>query len=120
MNHGEVKPCEGCGNPNPWARHPKREAYTGRWFEECNRCFDPSIPQNPDVYFRQPYWDENLHDLDSPGYDPRRGTWITSKAHKAYVMRKLGLKESGDWHHGKRNFDPIAHKHAMASLERRH
>jgi hypothetical protein len=116
---GKLKPCEGCGNPDPWARHPKKEAYTGRWFEECNRCFDPSIPSNPDVYFRGPYWDENLHDFDSPGYDPRRGTFITSKAHKAYVMKKLGLVERGDRVRGKLNFDPISHKHAMASLQRR-
>lgn len=118
MSDGKLKPCEGCGNPNPWARHPKKETYTGKWFEECNRCFDPSIPSHPDVYFRQPYYDENLHDFDSPGYDPKRGTWITSKAHKAYVMKKLGVREAGDRKHGSNNFDAVSHKHAMRSLER--
>ena len=118
-NVSPVKPCEGCGNDNPWARHPKKEALTGQVFEECNRCFDPSIPKNPDVYFRTPYWDPNLFDFDSPGFDPKRGTFITSKAHKAYVMKKLGVREAGDTRHGSRNFDPISHRHAMNSLKRK-
>lgn len=106
--------CFGCGNEKAWAVHPKKEKLSGRVFEECNACFDSSIPSNPDVYFRQPYWDENLCDYDDPGYDPGRGTFIRSKRHKAYVMRKCGLREDGDRHSGGRAFDPlysrIAHK----------
>lgn len=106
--------CDGCGNEEAWAVHRKKEAITGRVYEECNRCFDPSIPGNPDVYFRQPYWDENLCDYDDPGYDPQRGTFIRSKAHKAYVLKKCGLREDGDRRGGARKFDPmysrIAHK----------
>ena len=119
-NGGEVRPCEGCGNPDPWARHPKKEGITGKVFEECNQCFDSSIPSNPSVYFKGPYWDPHLHDFDSPGYDPKRGTFITSKAHKAYVMKKLGVQEHGDRRHGSINFDPISHRHAMQSLRRPH
>ena len=111
--------CEGCKNENAWIVHPKKEAYTGRVFEECNVCFDKSIPANPDVYFREPYWDENIHDQDDPSHDWRRGTFITSKAHKAYVMKKCCLQEAGDRHHGTNNFDPIAARHASESLKRR-
>ena len=99
--------CEGCGNEEAWAVHPKKERLTGRVFEECNRCFDPSISGNPDVYFRQPYWDENLCDYDDPSYDPRRGTYIRSRAHKAYVLKKCGLREDGDARGGARKFDPL-------------
>lgn len=99
--------CKGCGNSEAWAVHPKKEQMSGRVFEECNKCFDSSIPQAPDVYFRGPYWDENLSDFDDPSYDPRRGTFITSKSHKAYVMKKCGLREDGDAHGGARKFDPL-------------
>jgi hypothetical protein len=54
------------------------------------------VPENPDVYFRKPYWDFNLHDLDDPYYDKTKGTYIRSKRHKAYVLKKLNLRESGD------------------------
>lgn len=118
MSNGEIKPCEGCGNPNPWARHPKKEALTGKVYEECNRCFDPSISSRPDVYFRGPYWDPHLYDFDSPGFDPKRGTFVTSKSHKAYLLKKLGLREKGDPVHGSTGFDPISHRHAMNSLRR--
>ena len=111
-----VKPCEGCGNPDPWARHPKKEAFTGLVYEECNRCFDSSISRNPDVYFKEPYWDENLYDYDDPGFDPRRGVFVTSRAHKAYLLKKLSLHEGGDRRHGANHFDPISHKHAVKSL----
>lgn len=112
------KPCEGCGHASPWARHSKKEALSGKTYEECNRCFDPSISSNPDVYFRQPYWDEHLCDYDDPSYDFKRGTFIRSKAHKAYVMKKLGIREAGDMRNGSRNFDPASHRHAEASLRR--
>ena len=99
--------------------HPKKEALTGRVYEECNRCFDKSIPANPDVYFRGPYWDENIHDLDDPSHDRVKGTFITSKAHKAYAMKKCCLVEAGDRRGGSNNFDPIAARHAAKSLTRR-
>lgn len=119
MSDGKTKPCEGCRNPEPWARHTKKEAVTGRRYEECNRCFDSSIPSNPDVYFKAPYWDESLSDFDSPNFVYGKGTWVESKSHKAYLLKKLGLRESGDRVHGAIKFDPISHRHAQASLNRR-
>lgn len=95
--------CSGCGNLKPWSVHRKKEAMTGKVYEECNICFDTSIPKNPDVYFRGPYWDDNLHDFDDPSYDPRKGTYITSKAHKAFIMKKLNYCEAGDRNRGHRN-----------------
>lgn len=92
--------CQGCGNDKAWAVHHKREQVTGKIYFECNRCFDPSIPESPDVYFREPYWDEHLHDRDDPSYDVNKGTFIRSKKHKAYVMKKVGLFEAGDRRHG--------------------
>lgn len=111
--------CSGCKNDNAWAVHPKKEVLTGRVYEECNLCFDSSIPSHPDVYFKEPYWDENLSDFDDPAYDPKRGTFIRSKAHKAYVMKKCGLREDGDRKHGWRAFDPSYSKRAMESLNNR-
>jgi hypothetical protein len=110
--------CNGCGvdNEKVWAVHPKKEKFTGRVFEECNLCFDSCIPARPDIYFREPYWDENLGDLDDPSYDPKRGTFIRSRSHKAYVLKKLGLIEDGDKRNGSRAYDPMYSKHALASL----
>lgn len=85
---------------------------------ECNRCFDASISDNPDVYFRAPYWDDNLHDLDDPSYDPKKGVYVTSRAHKAYLFKKLGVREAGDRVHGTTGYDPLYAKHARANFER--
>lgn len=104
------KSCEGCGNKEAWIVHNKREKLTGVNYQECNICFDSSIPQRPDVYFRQPYWDYNLHDQDDPSYDPRKGTFIRSREHKAYVLKKLALREGGDRIAGARNFDRLSSK----------
>lgn len=104
MSSGK-KTCLGCGNKEAWAVHNKKEKLTGVVYQECNKCFDNTIPSNPDVYFKEPYWDYNLHDMDDPSYDPRRGTYITSKQHKAYVLKKLNLREAGDREGGRRIFD---------------
>lgn len=97
--------CRGCGNPEAWSVTHKKEALTGRIYDECNICFDASVPHNPDVYFKAPYWDEHLHDFDDPSHDLERGTYIRSREHKAYVMKKLGLREAGYKRHGSRNDD---------------
>lgn len=118
-NGGQTRPCEGCGNPDPWARHQKKETLTGRIYEECNKCFDSSVSETPDVYCPQGgYWDEHLYDFDDPAYDPKKGLFIRSKQHKAYVLKKMGAREAGDMMNGKRNFDPISHKYAMLSLQK--
>lgn len=116
--YGHSYLCGGCGNSDAWVIHYKTEKLTGRRYEECNRCFDSSIPKNPDVYFREPYWADNIHDYDDPTHDRQRGTFITSKAHKAYVLKKCGLQEAGDRRGGTNNFDRIAAKYADASLRK--
>lgn len=110
--------CKGCGNEEAWAVHPKKEIATGRVYEECNRCFDSSISSRPDVYFREPYWDENLCDYDDPNYDPKRGTFIRSKQHKAYILKKCGLREDGDRRGGARKFDPLYSRIAHENFRR--
>ncbi len=123
-NGGKTRPCEGCGNSDPWARHSKKESMTGKYYEECNRCFDSSVSGYADVYWnskRGPYWSEELYDPDDPASDRIRGmTLVTSKAHKTYLMKKLGRREAGDRILGSRNFDPISYKYAMQSLRRPH
>lgn len=119
MEYGEEKPCEGCRNPTPWARHSKKEALSGKYYEECNRCFDSSIPSNPDVYFREPYWDERLGDPDDPSFIEGKGTFVRTRAHKAFLLKKLGLREAGDMKRGSHNFDPISHRYGEKSLQTR-
>src|SRR5258706_12434652 len=97
--------CKGCGNPEPWSVTNKKESISGRIYQECNRCFDPTISRNPDVYFKVPYWDENLMDWDEPSCNNNTGTFIRSKQHKAYVMKKLGVREAPDKKHGFSNAD---------------
>lgn len=88
--------CHGCGNDKAWVINYKKESMTGKIYEECNQCFNPSISRNPDVYFREPYWDEHLLDWDDPSCTNEKGTWIRSKEHKAYVLKKLGIRERGN------------------------
>lgn len=102
--------CRGCGNQEPWVVNHKKEAMTGKIYDECNKCFDPSIPKNPDVYFKTPYWDEQLLDWDDPTCDNNKGTFIRSKEHKAYVLKKLGMREAGDRKRGFRNEDMLRYK----------
>lgn len=61
--------------------------------------------------------------FDKPGehhgiFHPETGQpiFITSKAHKAYEMKRWGLTERGDARHGSRNFDPISYRHSQESL----
>lgn len=67
----------------------------------------------PDVYFDRPGTHHGIG-------DPATGEpiFITSKAHKAYEMKKQNLREVGDKVHGARNFDPISYRHAQASLQK--
>jgi len=64
-----------------------------------------------DVYFDKPGEHHGI-------FDPQTGDpiFITSKSHKAYEMKRLGLQERGDRVGGKRNFDPIAHRYSEESL----
>lgn len=119
MSNG-TEPCVSCGSKNPWMKRWKKEKFSGCRYMECNNCFDASnAGSGADVYFREPYWDDNLHDLDDPSYDPQRGTFVTSKAHKAYLFKKLSVREAGDPVHGTTGFDPLYSKHALANSQRR-
>ncbi len=102
--------CRGCGNNEAWSVTTKKEAVTGNIYYECNKCFDPSIPNNPDVYFKGPYWDEHLLDWDDPSCNNTKGTFIRSRQHKAYVLKKLGMREAGDRRRGYRNEDVLRYR----------
>lgn len=65
--------------------------------EYCNACSDVGVISSPDVYFKEPYWEENLGDVKHP-----HGRWISSKQEKGRIMKELGLSESGDKKHGSR------------------
>jgi len=82
--------CEGCGN-----EHANR---VRTYFDEnkqmrevCDKCGLVSNTATPDVYFRSEYFDGNLGDEKHP-----YGRWITSKTHKADIMREQGVREAGD------------------------
>lgn len=110
--------CLGCGNERPWMKRFVKEKLTGKKYMECNRCFDASVSECPDIYFRGPYWDDNLHDQDDPSYDPERGTYVTSRAHKAYLFKKLGVREAGDRVHGATSYDPVYSRYAHENLRK--
>ena len=84
-------------------------------FDSCDWCGGShSIANTPDVYFKQPYVDENLASEEHPG--PK---FIGSKAEKAYWLKKCHLREAGDRVHGSTSYDPISHRHAEESLRRK-
>lgn len=66
-----------------------------------------------DVYFKEPYFDEQLSSQEHPG-----GKFIGTKAEKKYWLDKCNLREAGDRVHGASKFDPISHRHAEESLRR--
>ena len=84
--------CRGCGNKDA-TRVRVSISEHGALVDVCNlrECGNLSQLVVKDVYFRKPYVDEHLG-----------GALIHSKAHKAQVMRKLGVREDGDMYHGAR------------------
>lgn len=89
-----------CLNCNSETHYVVYRYRNGRIVCGCNLCeqtLQLSATQ-PDVYFREPYFDEHLADKDNP-----HGQYINSKRHKARIMKDLRLKESGDKTHGSRN-----------------
>lgn len=82
--------CSGCGN---------QEAYQWRmnkYGESCNKCAN-FIVNTFDVFFKEPSFEEHLADLKHP-----QGQWVTSKSHKARLMKEQGVREAGDRTHGSR------------------
>ncbi len=67
-----------------------------------------------DIYFKEPYWDENISSEEHPG-----AKFISSRGEKKAWLDKCHLRESGDRVHGASSFDKISHRHAMESLNRR-
>lgn len=64
--------------------------------ETCNYC-DSFTVNTFDAYFKEPHFVEHLATPQHP-----HGQWVTSKAHKARLMREQGVREAGDRHHGAR------------------
>jgi len=89
--------CGGCGNKDAY-RYKMRNGV-----EYCNACANLGALAQPDAYFRGPYLDTNLVDVNDP--KGRDGTFITSKRHKVEVMKKLGVREVGDRVGGARKED---------------
>ena len=70
--------------------------------ESCNHCGSLGKITFADVFFdakKGAYLDANITD---PVKAPH-GTMITSRSHKAEVMKQNGLKEVGDRRHGSRD-----------------
>jgi hypothetical protein len=69
---------------------------------KCDRCGDLGKITFADVFFDQKkgaYLDANITD---PVKAPH-GTMITSRSHKAEVLKQNGLREHGDRKHGSRD-----------------
>lgn len=105
--------CRRCLNEQAYA---VRTVYSdGRMEDTCDKCgFSGGGMGMHDIYFKEPYLDENLGSQEFPG-----AKQINSKAEKKYWLDKCGLREAGDRHHGATTFDPISHRHAQESLRRK-
>ena len=68
---------------------------SGERMETCNNCGNVTITYIPDVY-----WPGHVH--TNPNITDRMGHPIelTSRRHKAQVMRQQGISEAGDRFHG--------------------
>lgn len=89
--------CRGCGNDK--AYHLSMKIIEGVPYDICDRCglTSSSMSSVPDVFWPgHAYKSENI--LDSHG----QPILLTSRRHKADVMRQQGLSEAGDTHHGSR------------------
>ena len=86
--------CGGCGNKDAYRITSQGGS------EHCNVCGGASISsfKFSDVYFKGPVFEPHLADPDkSP-----KGNFVTSREHKAALMRDLGVRETGDRVHGAR------------------
>ena len=86
--------CKNCKNENA---HRMRITKEGEWCEICAYLPPKSLA---DVYFKEPYLDPHLVDIN----DKRQkdGVWVESREHKRKLLDKLNLRESGDRVHGAR------------------
>jgi len=99
--------CKSCGS---FLWHTSRSRVRdGVIVESCSDCDRIEMSGSPDVYFREPYLEEHM------GPEP---IFISSRQEKVRIMKERGIVEAGDRRRGASHFDPIAHRHAMASLTR--
>ncbi len=94
--------CDGCGNDHAVFIRTRFNNVPGsetnkQMYEVCDQCGMVISKGPPDVYFRKPYYDENLGDEKNPD-----GQMIKSKEHKARIMREQGVREAGDRIRGSR------------------
>lgn len=87
--------CSNCKNEDAYHMHFTPDG------ESCDRCGAIGSASIADVYFRRPYLDPHLVDVNDPSQ--KDGVWIESKEHKKRIMDKLKVRESGDRVHGSRN-----------------
>ena len=95
LKHSHPMVCKGC-NQETWA--VKTIFSRNGQFESCALCGGVSSVYFPDVYFKDAGLEPNLSDEKHP-----EGYFISSKRQKAAVMKKLGVRESGDRMSGSRN-----------------
>lgn len=72
--------------------------------ESCSDCDWVPPSTFHDVYFRRPYWEEQI------GPEP---VFIESRAQKAHLLKDRGLREAGDRVHGSNGLDRISHQTAI-------
>lgn len=94
--------CGNCGNENAIHLTIRYDA-SGKSDDVCDRCGGDrrsAIPTDPDVY-----WPGHAH--YNPNVCDRMGRpiYLTSKSHKAEVLKKLHMQEAGDVSRGNRRGD---------------
>lgn len=87
--------CSGCGNKAAY-----RVSYSSGG-ESCDVCAPGQMNtfRFSDVYFKGPGFETHLAD---PEKSPK-GNFVTSREHKAMLMRELGVRETGDKVRGARD-----------------
>ena len=85
--------CRGCGNTEAYrirSGYYKNEQGQRTAYDVCDKCGDVrNISLSPDVSdVKEPYFDPNLCDKEH-----KHGQWISSRGHKAEILKKLGLRE---------------------------
>lgn len=79
--------CNGCNNQEATRI---RSHWTGtKWSDVCDKCGGVQVKLYDDVSpVHEPYFDEHLCDKEHP-----KGRWISSRAEKADVLDRLGIRE---------------------------
>ena len=102
--------CNGCGNKAAYRLRVGHDEKTGEKWEACDSCGALPSVSVPDVFFPGPYIDPNLVHRNRPW--EKNGVLVTSKRHKAQLLREQNLVEAGDAKNGSRNFDPALARRA--------